>query len=319
MNELQNKIAARGILTLSRDAALCALRANNPDCASLLLWLALNPEENDLSKAEKALSLSRERLDAALAALDLKTEAHSAEKAPAPAVSKKPPMQALPDYTGEELSQALSDASFAFVCNQAERCFQRPLRRHECSTLLALYEDVGIPAEVLALVLTYCAQRASDGLSEGAHMRMSFSQVRTEAMRWYESGVDTAEKAEEHIRSLEEKRKLSGRVIRMLGIDNRRLSPTELGYIDNFLTLDPSLALIARAYDITVTNRGALVWRYMQSILMRWYERGWRTVEQVENGEAVKRGRRPAAPQPADDGYEEEVLNFLENDEKESK
>ncbi len=315
MNDLQNKIAVRGILTLSREAARSALRSDNPDCARVLLWLALNPEENDLSKAEKALSVSRERLDAALSALGLADGEGKPEKAEA-AASKKPPVQALPDYTGEELSEALSDAHFAFLCHQAERCFQRPLRRHECSTLLALYEDVGIPAEVLALVLTYCAQRASDGLAEGANVRMSFAQVRTEAMRWYESGVDTAEKAEAHIRSLEEKRRLSSRVLHILGIENRRPSPTELGYIDNFLTLDPSLALIAKAYDITVTNRGSLVWRYMQSILMRWYERGYRTIQDVENGESRRRGK-PAKGARTDDLYEDEVMQFLESNEKE--
>ncbi len=318
MNDVQTKIAARGIVTLSREAAQRALGAESADCSRLLLWLALNPEENDLSKAEKALSLPRERLDAALAALGLSDEAQPQEssEAPAPVHPKKSAVQALPDYTGEELSQALSDAHFAFLCTQAERCFQRPLRRHECSTLLALYEDVGIPAEVLALVLTYCTQRAADNLPEGTRARASFAQVRAEAMRWFESGVDTAEKAEEHIRSLEEKRRLSGRVLRILGIDNRRPSPTELGYIENFLILDPSLSMIAKAYDITVTNKGSLVWRYMQSILMRWYQSGYRSVQDVEKGESSRRTKTPSA-QHTDERYEDAVMDFLKNDETE--
>ncbi|MBR3621062.1 MAG: DnaD domain protein, partial [Clostridia bacterium] len=140
--------------------------------------------------AEKALGLDGARLSAALSAIGLSEPEKQAQTPP-----PRTPVQTLPEYTGEELSQALSDPNFGFIYEQAEKAFNRPLRRHELSTLLALYEDVGVSAEVLALVLTYCTQRASQQTPAGENVRISFSQVRTEALRWHEAGVSNAEQA----------------------------------------------------------------------------------------------------------------------------
>lgn len=323
--ELQNAISVRGILTISKDAAAQVLRTRNPDAAQVLLWLALHPEEENLQRCAQELSLDENRFHAALAVIKGDASAPSQadtqpqmQKNPAQAIPKQNFVQTLPEYSGEELAQALSDEHFAFLYNEAERCIGRPLRRHECSTLLALYEDIGMACEVLALVLTYVARRAQEGAADGTPPRISFAQVRTEAMRWYENGVDTAEKAEEYIKNLDLQQQLHNRVLKILGITARRPSPTELRYIDYFLTLDPSLSLIARAYDITVVKKGSLVWPYMRSILANWHEKGYKTAADVEQGEARRAGAAASASAVPQAGtqYEDQVLEFLKNNEK---
>ena len=307
MSDLQDRIASRGILTLSRESAVCALSSGNPDAPRLLLYLALHDEPDALSRAEKALGLDGARLSAALSALGLSEPEKQAQTPP-----PRTPVQTLPEYTGEELSQALSDPNFGFIYEQAEKAFNRPLRRHELSTLLALYEDVGVSAEVLALVLTYCTQRASQQTPAGENVRISFSQVRTEALRWHEAGVSNAEQAEKHIRMLEEKQQKLARVRRIVGVTDRRPSPTELRYMEYFITLDPSLALIEKAYDITAVNKGSVVWPYMQKILLRWREKGYKTPADVDAGEEQKRAPvRNLTPLKEDADYEDEVLRFI--------
>lgn len=326
--DLQNNISARGILTLSKDVAARVLNARNPDAAQVLLWLALHPEETNLNRCAQELALDSPRFSAALALINGAADARQADpmpqegkpssQAPVPEAGKQEFVQTLPEYSGEELAQALADEHFAFLCSEAERCLCRPLRRHECSTLLALYEDVGMGCEVLALVLTYIARRTQESSADGASPRISFAQVRNEAMRWHEHGVDTAEKAEEYIKKLDQQQQLHSRVLKILGITARRPSPTELRYIDNFLALDPSLSLIARAYDITVVKKGSLVWPYMRSILVKWHEKGYKTAADVEQGEARHTsGPSAAAASPqAGAQYEEQVLEFLRNNEK---
>ena len=321
--ELQNTISVRGVLTISKDAAAQVLRTRNPDAAQVLLWLALHPEEEDLRRCAQERSLDKDRFYVALAIIKGDTPAPSqagiqpqTPQHAAPVIPKQDFVQTLPEYSGEELSQALADEHFSFLYNEAERCIGRPLRRHECSTLLALYEDVGMSCEVLALVLTYIARRAQESAADGTPPRISFAQVRTEAMRWYENGVDTTEKAEEYIKKLDLQQQLHSRVLKILGITARRPSPTELRYIDSFLALDPSLSLIARAYDITVVKKGALVWPYMRSILVNWHEKGYKTAADVEQAETRRAcAAADAAPQ-AGTQYEDQVLEFLRNNEK---
>ncbi len=326
MYELQNTIFARGILTLSKETADHVLRSKNPEAAQVLLWLALHPDETDINRCAQELSLEENRFAAALAIISHAQPALHADPKSSETICTEPPsdqqrfVQTLPEYSGEELAQALADEHFSFLCREAERCIARPLRRHECSTLLALYEDVGIACEVLALVLTYIARRTQEHTPEGTAVRISFAQVRNEAMRWYENGIDTTEKAEIYIKKLDQQQHLHNRVLKILGITQRRPSPTELRYIDNFLSLDPSLSLIARAYDITVVKKGSLVWPYMRSILVKWHEKGYKTVADVEQGESwshcgtsVTAGTQTGVQ---DTQYEDQVLEFLKNNEK---
>jgi DNA replication protein DnaD len=39
------------------------------------------------------------------------------------------------------------------------------------------------------------------------------------------------------------------------------------------------------AYERTCLNTGGLSWAYMNKILVRWHQAGWRTAEDVRNGD----------------------------------
>lgn len=307
-----------GILTVSRKAAERALRSGDSDAAMLLIYMMLRGESADIGSASKELGFDADKTGRLSAILSGKAsdERPAENTVPTPEVKvRETPIRTLPQYSGAELAQAMADKNYAFLCSEAERCLRRPLRRHECETLLALYEDAGMGADILAMVLTYVSRRAALSLPEGQQMRISFSRVREEAVRWLEKGINTVEKAELYIKELDELDEGRGRVRKLLGISGRRPSPTELAYIDKFLLLDPGLELIARAYDITVVNKGSLVWPYMRSILQKWHERGYKTAAEAEEGERRAKGySQPAsAGNVPDSQYEDEVLRYIKN------
>ena len=317
MSALQDKISARGILTVSKDAVMRVLASENGDAALVLLDLMAHDSFDPFAAAAR-LGFDEERMKKALGVIDAAVPESEAPKKPSDMEKTVPAVATLVQYSGQELAQAMADEKYAFLCAEAERCLRRPLRRHECETLLALYEDAGIDAEILAMLLTYMTRRAQRALPDGAAPRLSFARVREEAMRWYENGVDSAEKAEVYIRQLDELESDRSRVQKILGISGRKPSPTELRYIDQFIEIDPSFLLIAKAYDITMVNRGALVWPYMRTILAKWHDKGYKTPDDVEIGEA-KRGRNGQGMQgepKTGSAYENEVLDFLKNNGK---
>lgn len=317
MNKILDKLSPRGILTLSAACVQRVLDSKNPDAAQLLLWIAMHPQQTDIGTCAQALGLDEIRFHKAYAVV---CDAVGIEETPAVKAAPRTPVQtrvqSLPEYSALEIEQAFADEQFAFLTAEAERCLCRPLRRHETETLLALYEDAGIPADVLALVLTDQARRAQETASEGAEVRVSFASVRTEAMNWHALGIDTVEKAEQQIRKTNEQRSMRARVLKILGIQDRRPSPTELRYIDQFIELDPTFALIARAYDITVVNKGSLIWPYMRSILAKWHDKGYKTVADMEQGESRHPSSAAVRDTVGDTRYEDQVLEFLKNNEK---
>ncbi|MCC8357708.1 MAG: DnaD domain protein, partial [Oscillospiraceae bacterium] len=83
-----------------------------------------------------------------------------------------------------------------------------------------------------------------------------------------------------------------------LGIQGRRLSPTERKYIDDWITLGFGPEALALAADRTVTNTGDLKWKYMNSIVHSWHQKGLHTVEEIEKGDRKPAARRTTDPAP---------------------
>ena len=65
--------------------------------------------------------------------------------------------------------------------------------------------------------------------------------------------------------------------------------------------------LINMAYERTCLNTGGLNWSYMNKILQRWHELGFRTAEQVRSGD-----HKPAAPKGASGQLGAAELEFIQ-------
>jgi DnaD/phage-associated family protein len=138
------------------------------------------------------------------------------------------------------------------------------------------------------------------------------------AFTWEREGVVTLEAAERYIKKLETKRSLVGEIKAILQIRDRELLSEERRYIDGWLTGGFSAEVIELAYERTVMGTGGLTWKYMDSILNSWRQKGLRTVREIEakdkKSAAVSERRsrtaaKPSAPSPSDI---EHMKKFLE-------
>ena len=70
---------------------------------------------------------------------------------------------------------------------------------------------------------------------------------------------------------------------------------------------------LALAADRTLTNTGALKWKYMDSIVNSWHKKGLHTVPEIEKGDRkVPAGRQNAAPAAPDAGELERMRKIRE-------
>ncbi len=288
-----NKICA-----IPADAVDKILASRNADASMLFLYLIKTGGVCDTQTALTELGFTQSRMDSALSCLmrlDCITEI-GAEKQELTQTTTK---TVLPDvseasYTPQELRRGLEgDASFRWLCSEAESKLGRILKHHELETLYSIYDYLGMSAEVAVLLIGWLTAQRQYRLDRGMNApAVSFRQISREANSWCEQGIDTTEKADAHIRNLTLRQSAMGQVLYELGIRDRLPSPGEQRMINGWLDAGLSPALIGKAYDLTVLQKGTLNWPYMRSILSRWLERGYKTVSDMESGEH----KRTSAP-----------------------
>lgn len=254
------------------------LSCADPDAVLLFVYLRADGEVN---AAAEALHLPAHRVDRALALL--RQLGLLAE--PAPRVLQQ---QICPQYTEEDVKTALRDPSgeFSLLLGEAQRRLGRVLSTEELKILLSMTNYLGLPTEVVGILITYCIERTR---ARGARMP-SLRAIEKEAFAWADRGIDTVEQAAAFVSVGLERQSRAGRIRAVLQIEGRRLTAGEEAYILSWLDMGFGEAEIALAYERTCMNVGSLKWPYMNSILKSWHKQGLLTVERIAEGDS-----RPAA------------------------
>jgi DnaD/phage-associated family protein len=196
-----------------------------------------------------------------------------------------------PQYTAEDIKKkAESDPAFSAICKEARRIMSKlSLNSAEMGTILEIYEYYGMPPEVLLLLFNRVA--AVYERKYGAQRLPTMNAIRNEALSWAKKEIFTIEAAEKYIEWADKRVSDIGRVREVLGIRGRELVKTEREYINSWLDMGFSENTIAIAYERTVTNTGALKWKYMDKIIRSWKEKNLMTPQEIEE----KDGKRGSA------------------------
>ena len=290
------------ILSLAAGAADRLIEAGSGDAALLYLWLLRNGGRYETGRAARALRWDGGRADAALAQLVSLSLASPAEVQPQqPPVREEPP-----EYTAEDLNREMSDAGSPFpaLVREVQRRLGKVLSTADLKSLYTIYDFAGLPAEVILLVVSWCAEESQRKYGPGRKPRMP--QIQREALRWKEKGVDTAEAAEAYLKRLTALRDRTGRILSLLDIRDRPAVAREREYIAGWVEMGFDDEAIRLAYEKTVLKKQSLNWAYMNSILRSWHQKGLHTVAQITAGDAPRPKPRPAAgataPQPGAPG-----------------
>ena len=249
------------------------LCAKNPDAALLYLYLASG---NDAAQAELALGLPASRFSCAAATLrqlglwpqEKNTPVFSGER---------------PQYSERDVLSALdSDRSFQSLYGEIQRVLGRNLNTEEMKILLGFTRYLGLPADVISVLVCYCKERAR---AKGSLRNPSLRTIEKEAYHWAEQGIDSLEEAVAFIQNQNVLHSRLSHLQKLLQIRGRNLTPGETRYAQSWLDMGFEDAVLEQAYERTCLNTGGLSWAYMNKILTRWHEKGLHTLEQVKNGD----------------------------------
>ena len=201
------------------------------------------------------------------------------------------PAQERPVYTADDLTDLLTgDAGFRMLVPQTEEKLGKRLKTADLQILAGLYDDLGLPADVIYLLVCHCVARSEERYGPGR--RPTLRQIEKEGYHWAQRGLFDQESASQYLRDWNVRRSAMSRYMQVLGLGDRRPVESEERYIADWMDKGFPPETVALAYDKTVFYKKELNWRYLNGILRRWHENGWHTEEEVRQSDSRKPSRR---------------------------
>ena len=273
------------------------LCAQSPDAALLYLYLKSG---NDPDLAAGKLGYTPSRYACAIATLRQLGLTREEKQVRLPGEQ--------PRYTEMDVLEASnSDLDFRALCDEIQRLLGKNLTTEEMKILLGFVRYLGLPADVISVLVCYCKDRARQ---KGSMRNPSLRTIEKEAYAWAERGIDTVEEAAAFIQSQNVRFSRLSRMMQLLQIRGRALTPAEEKYAQSWLDMGFDMEAIAMAYERTCLNTGSLSWPYMNKILTRWHEAGLHTAEKIRSSDR-KPGTAPKSGERVMDADEEAAIKRM--------
>ena len=269
-------------IVLTAGAVERLVGCGNGDAALLYLELQRLSTGVTASQLMQRLRWSQLRLDAA--------EAELQRLGLLPGAVVRKPLEA-PDeravYTAADLSEMLQgDGEFKMLVPQVEEKLGKKLKTADLQILAGLYDDLGLPADVIYLLVNHCVTRAERRYGPGR--RPTMRQVEKEGYYWARLGLFDQDSAAAYLKTCALRDEQMGAYMQVLGLGSRRPVESEERYIRSWMDMGFDADAVALAYDKTVFYKKELNWRYLNGILRRWDEQGWHTAEEIRRSDEKK-------------------------------
>lgn len=290
------------VIALSKQDIERLINAHDGDMALLYLHSRLYGADaeqaaRDLCMTSRAVSEAEEKL----LRLGLSLDGVSSVKNPTVVVESKQkekllPADERPDYSPDDIANcAEEDDAFQSVIDEAQRIMGKNLSSNDLKILFGFYDYLGLPAEVIMVLINYCVQRTEEKSGEGR--RPVFRTIEKEAYYWANNGITTLDDAEAYILRQKERGSKRMQAAKELDIEGRKLTETETKWLDKWLDMEFDMDVLREAFDRTVTNTGKMAWKYMDTILTNWHDKGIHTKADIDERDrpTPKRTTRKAA------------------------
>lgn len=190
-----------------------------------------------------------------------------------------------PTYTSDEIcSRAEQDASLKHLFEQVSKMLGKPLSTVETETLFGFYDWLGLPIDVIILMVSYC-------VSIG---KKNMRYIEKVALSWADQDIDTYDKAERNLKQMQENNVKINRVKKIMGIYDRQLQDAELVHIKKWLyDFKMPTELIQHACEKCTLNTGKISIPYITGILEKWHQQGIKTLQEAkEEGKSHQKKKK---------------------------
>lgn len=192
------------------------------------------------------------------------------EPAPTP-VNPQPTRIIKPDskFIAERITQ--SD-ELSWLMQETQVILGKALSPSLSSLLISIYDDFGLPADVILMIISYSKIKG----------RASTSYIEAVARNWAEEEIFSHALAEEKLKRLDEASKAWGKICDILRLERRSPSKKEEEFSNRWINdWKFSPAMILESYNRCIDSTSKLSFSYMNKVLENWYKKGIKTVSDI--------------------------------------
>ena len=286
------------LLSLPKQDIAKLLAAGSGDAALLYLYLRSGKDPLDAARALNMTSRQHEQAMATLRLMGLLAEERRRILDPGEH----------PVYTERDIFEEMNRSrDFGSFVDDVQNRLGRKLSTEELKILLSLRDYLGLPNDVITVLINFCWDRSR---SRGNQRAPSMRTIEKEAYIWADNGIDNMVSAIAYVQQKQSVQSQFGQIRRALQIFDRRLTQSEERYITKWLEMGFSEPEISLAYERTVLSCGSLKWPYMNSILESWQRQNLYTVEQIEQYDRAPERTAPGyRPKPQNQPQTQTAVN----------
>ncbi len=293
-------------VTLSAATLKRLIGGGNGDAALLYLAILHSHGAAEAEKLAAMLKWDEARVRAAEQALCEMQLVGAPEKKAAPLPPEPPQAQETPDYTREDIARKLEgDGRFACLLREVEHKLG-PLSTPSVKKLLGLYENLGLPADVVYTLVNYCIAKKEQQFGEGRLPNMR--EIEKEGYVWARKELFSIEKASEYMKREQALRGRYPEYMAALQMQGRASAPSEEKYLSAWAEMGFPAETVAEAYDRTILHCHEFRWPYCNGILKRWHEKGLHTLAEVR-AENAREQSKPKKNTTGGNAWMKEYLN----------
>jgi len=284
MTDIRITLPGPETVTIASQTIDKLVRAGDGDAAILYLYILKTQGQSSSAEAAAALGKSPGAIATAMAALsrlglvkldngDGSDENGSLDE-PSDIPEKEPRR-----YSVDEIKGELERGSvFHSLVEEAQRSLGKILSPDELLRLFSIYDSLRMSPEVILQLITHCISE-SRGRSGGRMPSMRY--IEKAAYTWEREGIFTLDRAEEYLKSLEQRKTARWEIKWAMQIKDREFSESEKRYVDNWIAMGFNAGAVAIAYDRTIMKTGKLAWSYMDTIMNSWHNKNLHTPQEI--------------------------------------
>lgn len=181
-------------------------------------------------------------------------------------------------YTGEEIARIMAEKpEISSLLDFAQERLEKVFSPSDIAKLIYLEDYALLSAPMIMSIIDYCVEND----------KKSMRYVEKTALSIYDEGICDYAALEVYFDKKRVAKSAEGVVRRIMGIGDRGFTAKEKEHISKwFSEYKSSEELISLAYERTIANTTKPSVPYMSKILASWFEKGYKTPEDVEAGKA---------------------------------
>lgn len=304
-----NAAALRGVFALPTAVADDCLSLASAEQLKVLVWFSRH-QSWDAAACAAQVGLTADECEGCLR-FWVDKGILTADNAPVPVADNAPVPQARPAVVKPLLKEVLefqkTDPTFSTLVNEASAKLGKAITHSDTATLLYLYNNVGLPMEVIVTEIAYAVS-----IGKG-NMRY----VEKIALDWCDRDIVTLPAVDEHIRYLDACRLAAEKIEKLLDAP-RPLGATQQQMAERWLKQWKfSDEMLLKAADITrekIEKMTPSFYSYMDKILERWFTEGIDRPDKIPTPQpAKKKGAAATNPEESSlhlEEFEKDLLRY---------